>query len=326
MNAQHTTSNLQLLLSFVIPQKTVSFFPFLTIMMMTGGDDLESDDEYLDQNWGKTETVSVAADETVKEQKTPDGIIGLSKKRSLSEAHDDHDGEEIMTLSKKKKPTSSKKLLREACRGIAEETPEIQAAFLWTCFTNALKLQGTEIPEEKFNGSNFALSVKDNKQNKAKYDQSMAKFLKSGVLSSGKKLKKWRHNKSPMVIIICVSARRAVSILKDISSLNVRAAKLFAKHMNVEEQNAMLRENKYSIAVGTPNRLLKLLENKGDDCDDEGELCLDQTELIIIDCYEDKKRFTVCTLNDTAPDLMRFIHQGAFPQLTKRKSLKFALF
>ncbi len=292
------------------------------------GDDLESDDEYLDQSWAdKNEVISVALDESI--QQNHDGgvtsSLGSTKKRSSSEVQsEDGDG-----LSKKKKrSTSSKHLLLEAGRGIAEETAEVQAQFLWTCFTNILNLRGEEIPDQKFSPSIFKKSTKkeDRKDGKpSKYDPSMSKFLKSGILSSAKRLKKWKHNKSPMVIIVCASARRAVSILKEISSLNVRAAKLFAKHMSIADQTAMLENNKYSIAVGTPNRLLKLTEENKLDVDDT-PLSLDQTELIILDCHEDKKRFTVCTLNDTAPDLMMFIKEAVLPQLERRKTLKLALF
>mmetsp|Transcript_5853 Transcript_5853/g.8776 ORF Transcript_5853/g.8776 Transcript_5853/m.8776 type:complete len:317 (-) Transcript_5853:78-1028(-) len=314
------------------------------------GDDLESDDEYLDQSWaGKNETVSVALDESTIQQNNNDGgvntALGLGKKRlrgssefqgqgdSDNNNDDDDDDDAISSSKKKKKSMSSKHLLLEAGRGIAEETAEVQAQFLWTCFTNVLKLRGEDIPDQKFHSGMFKKSTKSehgNENGGGKYDPSMSKFLKSGVLSSAKRLKKWKHNKSPMVIIICASARRAVSILKEISSLNVRAAKLFAKHMSVADQTAMLENNKYSIAVGTPNRLLKLTEEKreSDDADEElgAPLSLDQTELIIIDCHEDKKRFTVCTLNDTAPDLMVFINKAVLPQLERRKTLNLALF
>lgn len=292
---------------------------------MSGGDDLESDDEYLDQNWGKDEAVAVALDESIRQQEKREE----SKKRDISEIQSNDEAE---VVSKKKKPASSKRLLLEAGRGIADESTSVQAQFLWTCFTNSLRLKGEEIPDQKIEASDFKKSSK-NKDSNTKYDPSMSKFLKSGVLKSAKKLKKWKHNKCPMVLIICASARRAVAILKEISSLNVRAAKLFAKHMSIADQKAMLENNKYSIAVGTPNRLLKLVQANGsDDDDDESEdgdgeaaLSLDETELVIIDCHEDKKCYTVCTMNDTAPDLMMFIKDAVLPQL-ESKNLKLAFF
>ena len=57
-------------------------------------------------------------------------------------------------------------------------------------------------------------------------------------------------------------------------------------------------------------------------------LSLDQTaELIIIDCHEDKKRFSECALNNTAPDLTVFLNEVVIlPQLERRKALNLALF
>lgn len=200
---------------------------------------------------------------------------------------------------------------------------DVQSAFLWAAFNHALKLKGEEIDADKFTAENFVETRE--KAEQSKYEKSMAKYLKSGVLSSVKRMKKWKVEKSPMVIIVCASALRAVAVLKELSSLNIRAAKLFAKHMNVSDQVAMLEENSYPIAVGTPNRLLKLVQTDKDD-NGEGALSLDFTELIIIDCSEDKKKFTVCTMNDTAPDMMQFIQESVVPQMKKRKTIKFGMF
>jgi hypothetical protein len=200
---------------------------------------------------------------------------------------------------------------------------DVQSSFLWAAFNHALKLQGEEIDADKFTADDFAETRE--KAGISKYEKSMATYLKSGVLSSVKRMKKWKVEKSPMVIIVCASALRAVAVLKELSSLNIRAAKLFAKHMNVSDQVAMLENNSYPIAVGTPNRLLKLIQTDKDD-KGEGALSLDFTELIVIDCSEDKKKFTVCTMNDTAPDMMQFIQESVVPQLKKRKTIKFGMF
>ena len=289
--------------------------------MQTGGDDLESDDEYLDQNWGRDETVTAAVDESISQDRGDKQT--LSNKRGITEITGDDDEDQAVGISKKKK-SNPKNLLLEAGRGIAKETPDVQAQFLWACYTNALKLRGEEVPEYKFGASHIKTSkIQEEREEPSKYDPSMSKFLKSGVLSSSKRLKKWKHNKCPMVLIICASAKRAVSILKEISSLNVRAAKLFARHMSISDQTAMLENNKYSIAVGTPNRLLKLTEENDSD---EVPLSLDQTELIVIDCHEDAKRYTVCTMNDTAPDLMMFMKEAVVPQFKKRSNLKISFF
>jgi hypothetical protein len=266
----------------------------------------------------------------------------------------DEDGESVgnddaPTSSKRSKkggaaagvgPQSQRKLLLEAARGIAKEKTDVQAAFLWTCYTHALKMKGAESSDDdKFQADHFyALGNgkkkkmqhhgKDKKKEAKKtkdMEASMATFLKCGALSSVKRLKKWKYTGSPMVIIVCLSARRAVQILKQLSPLNVRAAKLFAKHMDMEEQITMLRTSSFGIAVGTPNRLLKLFEIGGSE-EGKGALSLDGTELVVIDNQEDSKAFTVCTLNDTAPDLMQFLNRAVVPQMRKRQTVKLAMF
>lgn len=279
---------------------------------MSGGDDLESDDEYLDQNWHENEEVAVQIDDFKETRKESE------LKRSAEEIGDP---DKEVEPKKQKKEKSPRALLLEAGRGIAESGPEEQAFFLWTAYCHALKLKGEEIEsDDKFTPENFV----EPKMEATKYEKSMVKYLKSGVLSSMKRMKKWKVEKSPMVIIVCSSALRAVAVLKEISSLNLRVAKLFAKHMNVDDQVNMLASNSYPIGVGTPNRLLKLIQTDGED--ERSALSLDFTELVLIDCQEDKKNFTVCTMNDTAPDMMKLIKEGVLPQMKTRKTIKFGMF
>ena len=172
-----------------------------------------------------------------------------------------------------------------------------------------------------------------------------------------KRLKNWKHPNSPMVIIVTLSARRSVELMKELSSLKLPVAKLFAKHMSVEDQVKLLqgvggksgsnqggaaaaaggggkkkgRGKCYSLAVGTPGRLLKLLRHGRDDHDDGGNnlgaLRLNHTELVILDCHEDSKGWNVCTLKDTSKELMELMKEGLVPQLEKRKGkIKLAMF
>uniref|UniRef100_A0A7S3PUB8 Uncharacterized protein n=1 Tax=Chaetoceros debilis TaxID=122233 RepID=A0A7S3PUB8_9STRA len=278
--------------------------------MSGGGDDLESDDEYLNQDWHTNQKVDVELDES-------------NNKRSHSEIGKPEETDALL-LPSNKKAKSPKHFLIEHAREISQKDGDVQASFLWTAYTHALALKGEDSSEDKFTADQFAKPREDGKNSSSKYERSMVKYLKSGVLFSMKRLKKWRHEKSPCVIIVCISALRAVAVLKEISSLNIRAAKLFAKHMKISDQVNMLNENSYSIAVGTPGRLLKLTETKDGDGDEA--LSLEHTELILIDCAEDKKKFTVCASNDTAPDLMKLIQSGVIPQMKKRKTIKFGMF
>jgi protein CMS1 len=287
-----------------------------------GGEDLESDDEYLDQNWHrKGEDVEVVIDETLNDTKKR-GILALEQ-----EEKDKRREEESKS---KKSKTNPRKLILETGRQVAEEGREVQAQFLWTCYSHAMKMKGEAIDDEdKFSPDLF---VEPKEMAVTKYEKSMAAYLKSGVLQSFKRLKRWgrdgpsaNQSRSPCVLIISVSALRSVAILKQLSSLNLRAAKLFAKHMQVSDQVDMLEKTVYPIAVGTPNRLLKLSQMKSD-IDNRGALNFENTELVIFDCYEDQKKFTVCTLNDTAPDLMQLLHEAVLPEVKKRKNIKFGMF
>ncbi|KAL3798455.1 hypothetical protein ACHAW5_007407 [Stephanodiscus triporus] len=194
----------------------------------------------------------------------------------------------------------------------------------------------------------------DDKKSRQHRHSDLAAFLRSGPLTSNKRLKNWKHPHSPMVVVITLSARRSVELMKQLSSMRLPVAKLFAKHMSVEDQ---VREGGmpsscrpgnaggggggrkgggkfYSLAVGTPGRLLKLLRHNGrDDGEgggggaDSGALRLNHTEVVVIDCHEDSKGWNVCTLNDTSRELMEFMKEGIIPQLDKRRGkIKLAMF
>lgn len=56
---------------------------------------------------------------------------------------------------------------------------------------------------------------------------------------------------APAVIIITTSARRAADMLKPLAVFRTRIAKLFAKHLSLDEQKAILAGPPVTIAVGT---------------------------------------------------------------------------
>lgn len=83
------------------------------------GDDLESDDEYLNQDWhDDNEEVEVTVDASATKQERIERPVA-SKKRSGS-AIGEPDDEEIVTTQKKMKTKSPKNLLLEAGKGIAD--------------------------------------------------------------------------------------------------------------------------------------------------------------------------------------------------------------
>ena len=291
-----------------------------------GGDDLGSDDEYLNPSISNADVIDVIDDDDDDDDDDNDDDEAL-RESSNKRKRSDEKRAEISTSKKKNKdmiekidpinPSGRKKLLLHTARGIGQESPDVQAAFLWTCYTHALGASDTAIIGDKFQPSSFiswgdriklSQGILTNEERDAKYPFIIKEAV--STTSSMKRLKAWNVKKSPMILIACVSARRCVAVLKAISSLKVRCAKLFAKHMDLQQQISQLSSTPFPIAVGTPNRILKL-------CEDEA-LNLDSTEFVFIDGHEDAKAFTVCTLNDTAPELARLIQKQVQLQLKER--------
>ena len=322
-----------------------------------GGDDLSSDDEYLfDSRTNPRGTaISPSDDESGGKEDTTTAI-----KRKPKQEND----ATVAPSSKKRKraknnvaPTTKANLIIHAGRGIAFDGADAQATFFGTCYSHAVKMNvtagdGSTDHETETGITEFAfLPHHFHANNKSedidtiaikKQHSDLSIYLKqSNVIPSMKRLKNWKHNHSPMILIISLSARRCVELQKQLSYLKLPVAKLFAKHMKVEEQVELLKGGKigdkggkgkkttkcYGIGVGTPGRLLALLRHGHDGAVNSGALRLNHTELVIIDCNEDSKGFTVCTLKDTAKELMDFMKEGIVNELDKRKDkIKLALF
>lgn len=74
-----------------------------------------------------------------------------------------------------------------------------------------------------------------------------------------------------------------------------KIGKLFAKHIKLKEQIEFLKGNSVPIAVGTPSRVLKLLE--------ETDL-LNQVSCLVIDSAKDLKERTVVSMKETCDPLL----------------------
>ncbi|KAL7530489.1 hypothetical protein ACHAWF_003399 [Thalassiosira exigua] len=348
-----------------------------------GGDDLASDDEFLfesglvdtsggrgtalpssDEDEGSSDGDNVGADIGLGE-----GAAPSSPKKRKGAGNDASGGPSDPSSSNKRRkrndgaaPSSSKGVLIRAGRGIATDGVDAQAVFLGTLYVHSLKLSegasgvGSRADGDGEDDSPVAFSFRphlysppegiDEKTKRFRHSNLDA-FLKSGPLPSMKRLKNWKQPHSPMVIVVTISARRSVELMKQLSSLKLPVAKLFAKHMSVENQAELLRGmgkpgkgrggggggkggggRCYSLAVGTPGRLLKLMRHGRDVRGGAGgALRLKHTEIVVVDCHEDVKGWTVCTLNDTSNELMEFMKEGVVPEMKRRKGkIKLALF
>ncbi|KAH0676645.1 hypothetical protein KY285_024446 [Solanum tuberosum] len=110
----------------------------------------------------------------------------------------------------------------------------------------------------------------------------------------------------PALLVISLSALRSLDLLRELRPLTseCRAAKLFSKHMKIEEQASALK-NRVNIASGTPSRIKKLIDVEA--------LGLYRLAVIVLDMKTDTKGYSLLTLpqvRDEFWDLYRnYFHQ-----------------
>ncbi|TKY50539.1 CMSS1 protein [Spatholobus suberectus] len=94
---------------------------------------------------------------------------------------------------------------------------------------------------------------------------------------------------SPAVLIITSSALRCIHLLRGFRSITkeCHAAKLFSKHMKLEEQISLLK-NRVNIASGTPSRIKKLIDAEA--------LDLSRLQVLVLDMHPDVKGYSLFTL------------------------------
>lgn len=310
-----------------------------------GGDDLASEDEYVFGSGGPL-GASDSDNDSVSSEIDNQQLKSFNNKRKGINTDKQSSDVVVTSIKKRKKkknndaPVSSKSLLILAGRGIALDSAESQVKFINTLYSHSMKMSGNnEADTFSFTPTHLHTTPPDTNEKVKKFQHNnLDAFIKGGPVTSMKRLKNWKHECSPMVIIVTLSARRAVELMKELASLKLPVAKLFAKHFSVEEQVELLKgtvkggggggggkkrsERCYSIAVGTPGRLLTLLQHGRNEqgSDGQGALRLNHTEVIIFDTHEDAKGFNVCTLKDTSSDLMHFMKAGVVPQLERKKS------
>ncbi|CAA6667941.1 unnamed protein product [Spirodela intermedia] len=94
---------------------------------------------------------------------------------------------------------------------------------------------------------------------------------------------------SPAILLISTSATRSLELLRGLRPLTMecRPAKLFAKHIKVEDQVSLLK-SRVNIAGGTPSRIKKLMDMES--------LGLSRLSVIVLDMHRDAKGFSLFTL------------------------------
>lgn len=138
------------------------------------------------------------------------------------------------------------------------------------------------------------------------------------MLPGWKKLTGYKHGQTPRprgapaCLIITQSAGRATELLRALAPFTARAAKLFGGPP-LAEQLAMLEGPPVIFAVGTPNRIQKVLESGPSP---QGvSLTLQHVSLVLIDCKKDVKGYTVIDNPATKEDLFELYRRYLHPRI-----------
>ncbi|KAH9895513.1 U3-containing 90S pre-ribosomal complex subunit-domain containing protein [Xylariomycetidae sp. FL2044] len=119
-----------------------------------------------------------------------------------------------------------------------------------------------------------------------------------------------KQNGAPHTIIVTGAGLRAADLVRAVRKYQKKknkVAKLFAKHIKVEESKKYLRENRTGIAVGTPVRLNDLV--------DMGALSLDNLARLVVDAsHIDQKKRSMLDMKETLMPLARWLARSEFKE------------
>ncbi|WVQ93666.1 hypothetical protein IAU59_000742 [Kwoniella sp. CBS 9459] len=117
--------------------------------------------------------------------------------------------------------------------------------------------------------------------------------------------KKKLHVATPRIIILSLSGLRCADVVRGVRDVKGQGevAKLFAKHFKLADQIKYLEKTKVSIAVGTPARVGKLLN--------EGAIKITSDTVLLLDVsHQDSKTRTILTLPEVRDELWKTVFAG----------------
>ncbi|KAI9205599.1 U3-containing 90S pre-ribosomal complex subunit-domain containing protein [Polychytrium aggregatum] len=227
--------------------------------------------------------------------------------RHSADALDDFEVASDGESSSLKREAKKKKLdkLKEKKKSKRPAPEEKQAQFLsdnGVCSTDSMYVNVTSVEFEK-----------------PRDDSNLCDFLKLLFNDSWHVTfnEKFRGSKgSPRVLFLCPSADRCVVVLKHLKGgfPSCKLGKFFSRHMKLAEQIKFSKDERFPVAVGTPNRFLKLLGPEGED-----SFKLEKTDYVVLDSsYVDKKQRNIFDIPELTSDLksvLALMSQEQHPKL-----------
>ncbi|KAI9703269.1 MAG: hypothetical protein M1836_007835 [Candelina mexicana] len=161
-----------------------------------------------------------------------------------------------------------------------------------------VELEDRYIPEKAIEDTSAWENLRDLK--------SLPDFLERYSTKSGKKKKLSAASKvrgAPHTIVVAAAGLRAADLtraLRVFQNKDSSVAKLFAKHIKFRDAIKHVKKTRMGLAVGTPTRLLDLLN--------EGALSVEKLERIVVDCsHIDQKKRGILDMRETQLPLVQFL-------------------
>ncbi|KAG0650236.1 cms1 [Hyphodiscus hymeniophilus] len=136
-------------------------------------------------------------------------------------------------------------------------------------------------------------------------------FLEKFASNATKLWSASKKNGAPHTILVAAAGLRAADLARVVRKFQTKdatVAKLFAKHIKLEDSIKFLQSRRTGIAVGTPTRLMDLMVN--------GALNTDRLERIVVDAsHIDLKKRGILEMKETQVPLIAWLGQK---QLSKR--------
>ncbi|PBP17529.1 hypothetical protein BUE80_DR011525 [Diplocarpon rosae] len=138
--------------------------------------------------------------------------------------------------------------------------------------------------------------------------ENLPAFLEKFAGNSTKLWSASKKNGAPHTIIVSAAGLRAAEVarmMRTFSTKDATVAKLFAKHIKLQDSIKFLNSTRTGIAVGTPARLKDLM--------DDGALQVDRLERIVVDAsHIDVKKRGILEMKETQVPLTVWLGQKYF--------------
>ncbi|ORX59228.1 hypothetical protein BCR36DRAFT_343073 [Piromyces finnis] len=248
----------------------------------------------------------------------------ISEEKKAKQEQEAKEKEALKKAKAKKKREEMKKkkrirLEKEKLEQENEKKSKSDSEIFWSSIDGNNSV--TQIEKDEINDGSFVNSSFSSEQrtltNLSSYIKQVYPNWKKHL---GKPPKESDYHGQPSVLVVTQSAIRAVEVIRALSEFSkyCKVGKLFSKHMKVKEQVEFLSKSVVKIAVGTPNRLIKLAENDS--------LNMNKLDLLVIDYnYKDSKNRNIFEIPEIRKDLLIFIKQYCIDRI-KDQSQKIALY